>query len=151
MPLIEFWEITAFQKYNSWFFPSTSEVALTLVDFKFSFEGSLVLNEKGYLDPIVENCEINFGKSSFTHEDDILEIFYHQLVVFSMVVIENTSFYMGRFIFSQTLGPIMDKTTNHYTYDFGLESPFKGQTQTSQFGLDYKSVYSPFILNQEYI
>lgn len=100
MPLIEFWQVTAYQKYNSWFFPSTSEVALTFVDFEFEFEGSLLLNEKGYLDPLVENCSIHFGQSTFTHENDIMELFYHQLVVFSIVVIENTSFYMGKYIFS---------------------------------------------------
>ena len=33
---------------------------------------------------------------------------------------------MGQYIFTSLLGPVMDKSTNYYTFDFELESPFSG-------------------------
>ena len=126
LPLIKFWEITAFQMVNTWFLPSDSEVSLAFVDFDFDFEADLVLNREGFLDPKVHNCSIRFGESQFKHDDPFLEFCYHQLIVFSMVVIENSSYFMGEYIFTNLLGPIMNKSTNHYTYEFVLESPFAG-------------------------
>ena len=38
LPLIKFWEITAYQTVNTWLLPSKSEVALAFVDFDFDFE-----------------------------------------------------------------------------------------------------------------
>ena len=43
-----------------------------------------------------------------------------------MVVIENSSYFVGQYIFTELLGPIMNKSTNQYTYEFVLESPFAG-------------------------
>ena len=51
------------------------------------FKGTFVLDDNGYLDPIVSEVNINFGASDFRQNDWFLEIFTYEFVQFSFVVI----------------------------------------------------------------
>lgn len=117
-PALKHWEITANQHVNTWILPSTSQVELIFKDFDIDFEVELVLDEKGYIDPVVYKCDIDFGESYFYHENTILKIMMHQLVQLSLVIIENSSYFMGKYMFTEMLGPVLDVYLKHYTHEF---------------------------------
>lgn len=76
-PAIKHWEIDANQDVNFWFLPDYSNVQLIFKDFKFDFESDLVLDEHGYLDPVVYSADIHFGESYLYHDNPITAFVMH--------------------------------------------------------------------------
>jgi hypothetical protein len=76
-PAIKKWEIDATQEINSWILPSVSKVELIFEDFDVDFQTDLVLDENGYLDPVVYDCDIKFGKSYLYHDNKMLAFAMH--------------------------------------------------------------------------
>ena len=62
-----------------------------------------------------------------------------------MVMIQNTIFIIGKYVFNKVLGPQIDRFLNHYKFDFYMWSPFRGQNRFTQMQLDYRQVYAPWI------
>ena len=83
-------------------------------DFKFDFDTDFRLDDNGYLDPIVKKCDISFGESYLFHDNVIVGFFMHQFVYFGIVIIENSSYFVGEYIFSNMMGPVLDNFLNHY-------------------------------------
>ena len=114
-PAFKDFTIKARQTVVAWFWPVTNtEVELGFKDFDLDFQTRLVLDPNGYLDPIVLGCDINFGESYFVSDDWFEELIIFQFVHFSTVVIHNTAWLMGQFMFTELLGPVLDKYLNHY-------------------------------------
>ena len=144
-PAIKKWEIDATQTINSILLPSTSKVELIFEDFDIDFQTDLVLDENGYLDPVVYDCDIKFGKSYLYHDNKIVAFVMHQFVYFAIVIVENSVYFVGDYIFSNMMGPIMDQALNHYHTGVILLSPFHGQNSRAQFDFDFRNTQSPFI------
>jgi hypothetical protein len=144
-PVIKQWEIDATQEVNSWILPSKSKVELIFEDFDIGFQTDLVLDANGYLDPVVYDCDIKFGKSYLYHDNKIVAFVMHQFVYFAIVIIENSVYFVGDYIFSNMMGPIMDQMLNHYTTSVVLKSPFAGQHSSALFEFDFRNTQSPFI------
>lgn len=125
-PAIKHWEIDAYQMVNNWILPSFSKVELIFKDFEFSFESDLKLDEHGYLDPVVYNCHIGFGQSYLHHENPILAFTMHQVLYFAIVIIENSTAFVGQYVFTEMLGPVMDSFLNHYRWTFYFPSLVRG-------------------------
>jgi hypothetical protein len=49
-----------------------------------------------------------------------------QFLELAKVIIVNSSYFLGDFMFSEMVEPIMDRYLNYYQYDFLMESPIKG-------------------------
>ena len=108
------------------------------------FKGQFVLDENGYLDPIVYGCDINFGESDVVSSDWFVEFWTFELIHFSFIVIQNTAWIIGPFMFTNMLGPVMDKYLNHYQQDMYLWSPVKGMEDVKDtFTLDYRNNFDP--------
>lgn len=144
-PAIKAWEIDATQEVNSWILPSISNVELIFEDFDVDFQIDLVLDEHGYLDPVVYDCDIKFGKSYLYHDNKIMAFAMHQFVYFAIVIVENSVYFVGDYIFSNMMGPIMDQALNHYSTAVVLQSPFAGQISEAAFNFDFRNTQSPFI------
>lgn len=128
------------QEVNTWIMPSESRIELVFKDFDIDFEVSLVLDEDGQLDPIVKSCSIDFGDSYFHHENNILRYAYHDMIKLALVVIENSSYFMGKYMFTELLGPVLDVYLRHYTIDLGVKNWFLGFDQWDTLTFDYRSV-----------
>ena len=113
-PAIKEWEIDAYQTVNTWLFPTESDIQLIFKDFDVDFQADLVLDENGYIDPIVYDCDIKFGETYLYHENKLLAFAMHQFVYFGIVIIENTVYFIGDYIFSNMAGPLMDNALNQY-------------------------------------
>ena len=63
----------------------------------------------------------------------------HQFVYYSIIMIENSTWFVGDYIFSNMLGPIMDNFLNHYRWGpFTIPSPFEGQGTSDDFAFDFR-------------
>ena len=69
----------------------------------------------------------------------------HQFVYFGIVIIENSVYFIGDYIFSNMAGPLMDNALNHYQTHVVLGTPFPGQTSNAAFTFDFRNTRSPFI------
>jgi hypothetical protein len=113
-PAIKEWVILAHEKTNSWFAPEESDIGIKLENFDIDFKASLRLNNKGYIDPVIYNCDIKFGNSMVKHSNWLKELVMHEVVLFSEVMIENSAYFFGEAMFTNLLGPVLDKFFNRY-------------------------------------
>jgi hypothetical protein len=105
----------------------------------------LKLDENGYLDAVVRDVHVKFGDSKFYHSNWILRIVMHQIIYYSIIVLENSVYFVGKWLFSSMLGPTIDRYLNHYQLPLNLPSPFPGQTSVATFNLDLRNTADPFI------
>jgi len=106
--------------------PSNSKVELIFKDFDVSFKADLKLDEHGYLDPIVYDAELNFGDSYLYHDNAIIAFFMHQWVYFAIVILKNSVYFVGQYIFTDMMGPVLDSALNHYKMEMNMASPISG-------------------------
>ena len=106
-----------------------------------------MLDENGYLDPIIKDIDISFGKSYLYHDNKIVAFVMHQFIYFGIIIVENSAYFAGNILFSRFLGPMMDEALNHYSTSFFLDSPLNGQETWAVFDFDWKSTQSPVIGN----
>jgi hypothetical protein len=125
--------------------PADSPIKFTLKDFDFGLDADFELGEDGYLDPIVYSADIEFGESALTHDNFFVGFFMHQWVKYTLIIVENSIYFTGKYMFSHMLGPIMDEMFNHYRLQLHLPSPLLGQGTVAPFTFDYRSVRSPEI------
>lgn len=117
-PAIEDWTISANQEVNTWLFPESSPIELVFKDLDIDGSFALKLDEKGYLDPVVNDMTIKFGDSFLYHDNWFVAFCMHQTIEFAIQVIQNSVYFVGGFIFSHMFGPILDSFLNHYVMKF---------------------------------
>lgn len=76
-PAVKHWEIDAYQFVNFWFLPDHSNVQLIFKDLKIDFGTTFVLDEHGYLDPVVGKIDIHFGESYLYHDNPFTAFAMH--------------------------------------------------------------------------
>lgn len=118
---------------------------LIFKDFKIDFETDLVLDSNGYLDPVVYNADIHFGDSYLYHDNPITAFVMHQFIYFGIVIIENSVYFVGQYIFTNMMGPVMDNFLNHYQLPIAFPSLVRGQNTWDLFNLDLRNTQSPYI------
>jgi hypothetical protein len=114
LPVMKKWEISANQEINSYLLPHKSFVQLIFRNFDISMDLNFELDNNGYLDPRVYDLKIKFGDSYFYHENWILKIAMHQIIYYSIIILENSGYFAGKWIFKQMGGPMLDNYLNHY-------------------------------------
>ena len=63
----------------------------------------------------------------------------------SKIIIENSSRFLGKYIFSDMLGPIMDTYLKHYHHQMVVRSQIPGQLTADLITIDYRNTKSPRI------
>lgn len=76
-PALKDWDIKAHQHFNAWVWPSESEINVHIKDFDVDFKTSLRLDKNGYLDPVIYNVDIKFGKTEVTHSNAFIQLMMH--------------------------------------------------------------------------
>jgi hypothetical protein len=64
--------------------PSTSKVELIFKDFDIDFQTDFLLDEKGFLDPVVYDVDLNFGETYLYHDDWFIQFVMHQFLYFGV-------------------------------------------------------------------
>uniref|UniRef100_A0A7S3CRX8 Uncharacterized protein n=1 Tax=Strombidium rassoulzadegani TaxID=1082188 RepID=A0A7S3CRX8_9SPIT len=115
------------------------------LDFDIDMATDLKVNQKGFLDFHVYEVDIKFGESQFLHENPWVAFFMHQIIYYAIIVLENSVYFVGKQIFTSTLGPAVDRYLNHYKLPVHLPSPFLGQDASAEFTFDYRQLSDPYI------
>lgn len=100
----------------------------------------------GYIKPIVFSAKINFGESYLYHDNQFVSVIMHQIIEFGIVIIENSVYFVGDYIFTNMAGPVLTEFMNDYKFPLpSMPSPFHGQDTSADFSLDYRQTIDPFI------
>lgn len=113
-PTLKSWKISATQETNEWFVPQESPVRLEFHDFDFDWSCYFELEETGFLKPIVKDVKIKFGESYFYHDDWWSAFVMHQFIEFALVMVENATTFVGRWIYTNMFGPVMTAFLHEY-------------------------------------
>ena len=144
-PAIKRWQINAKQDVNFWFLPDFSDVQLIFDDFAIDFDTDFKLDENGYLDPIVYKADIHFGDSYLYHDNPITAFVMHQFIYFAIIIVENSIYFIGEYVFTRMGGPLMDRFFNHYQFPFAFPSLVRGQNTWDLFEFDFRQTAAPEI------
>lgn len=106
--------------------PDFSPIRLEFDNFDVDFNCDLELMQEGYLKPIVYAIDIKFGKSYFYHDNAIVAFVAHQFVEFAIVIIENSTYFVGQYIFTGMLGPVLTSFLNNYQMNLPINDFFPG-------------------------
>lgn len=102
--------------------------------------------DDGFLKMDVYELEVKFGSTYVYHDNFLLSFIMGQFVEFAIVVIENSTYFVGQYIFSSLLSPMIAKFTNGYQLPLTLYDMYPGQgTSSDQFVLDYRHTIAPYI------
>lgn len=113
-PALKHWQITAHMITNSWIFGDEGDIDLTIKGLDIDYSCYFKLDDQGYLDPVVFKVKVDMGDTDFQFENWFYQLFFRQFVEFGIVVLENSAWFTGEYLFSAILGPIMDTQLNHY-------------------------------------
>lgn len=93
----------------------------------------------------MRDCHIKFGDSYLYHDNAIIAFVMHQFIYFAIVIVENSVYFVGQYIFSNMLGPVMDTFLDHYRQTLYVPQLFIGQDGWDEFKFDYRNVWNPYI------
>ena len=146
-PTLKEWTIKAKQEVSTWIIPLDGDITLELKDFDFNINTDVKLDVKGNFDFLVYDVGVHFGDSFFYfhHDNWFLDFFIHQMVYIILIIIQNSVYFVGDYLFTYMLGPVIDAVSNHYRYDFTMVSPLRGQKTIDKFQFDYRNTYDPYI------
>jgi hypothetical protein len=144
-PAIRHWEISANQHTNTWLLPHNSHAKLFLKYIDLDIQTGLRLDKHGYLDPILYACKIDIGESGVSYDNHLIAELAHQGFRLLIVVIQDSVSFIGEYVFTHTLGPIIDAYTNHYRFGFYWWTPWPGAWDYDLFYLDARNVRQPEI------
>ena len=103
------------------------------------------MTDAGYLTPQIYSCKLSVGESYFYHDDVFMAFFMHQIVEITIVIIENSIYFIGDYVLNGVMEPVMTGMMNKYTFELPIESPFIGQRAKSTFKFDFRNTKSPDI------
>jgi len=130
------------------FIPANGDVQLQVKNFDFNMQNYFKIDEDtGYLIPIVKSVVLNMGDTYLWHDNFIARTIMEQIYVFSIVMIENATRLVGPWLFSGMFSNVMTEMLNNYEWHFRLNDPFRGQTEGSNFYVDFRNTQAPKITN----
>ena len=89
--------------------------------------------------------DLFWGDTYFYHDDPWVAFWMSQWVEFMMVIVQNSCYFVGTYVFSSVLGPILTQILNNYTTVVPFKDFLPGQESTADFTIDYRMTQSPMI------
>ena len=69
----------------------------------------------------------------------------HQFIYFAIIIVENSIYFIGEYVFTRMGGPLMDRFFNHYQFPFAFPSLVRGQNTWDLFEFDFRQTAAPEI------
>lgn len=133
---------------NSWWIPNQSKVSAELNHFVVDLNMDLFVQNQGYLRPKIYNARIDWGDSYFYHDNWFIQTLLHEVIIFTMIMLQNSVLFIGDIVFTRLGEPVMTKFLNDYKLPLkGIPSPFYGQPATADFTLDFRNTMNPVVRN----
>lgn len=83
-------------------------------NFDVDFNCDIKATEEGFLHPIVYGANLKFGDSYYYHDNEFIAFFMEQVVEFGIVIMENSVYFVGEYIFTNMAGPVLTTFLNNF-------------------------------------
>jgi hypothetical protein len=113
-PTFKYWKIEANQHVDFMLLPQDSVIVAEFHDFDVKFNCEFERIGAGFLKPVIYATELNWGETRFYHEDWFLSMLFFQVIKFMQVIIKNSIYFLGDYIFSGMLEPTLTSVMNQY-------------------------------------
>lgn len=81
----------------------------------------------GFLKPTIYKAWLHWGDSDFYHDNWFIQAILHQFVEFALVMIENSSYFIGDILYTRFGEPVMTSFLNGYKLPLpNVPTPFFG-------------------------
>lgn len=107
-------------------------------DMKLNFNTEFVTTSQGYLKPIIWATELNWGETTVYHDNFLLALMFDQWIKFTLIIMQNSMYFMGNYILNGMLEPPLTQFLNFYQVPLHLNNFFPGQDATADFFLDMR-------------
>lgn len=114
-------------------------------DLDIKFNANFGITDEGYLKPVVYQTDLKWGRTDFYHENWFVQAISFNTIKYAMVMIQNACYFMGEYIFTGMIEPVLTEFMNNYQWFIVLPSLFKGQNQWDYFVVDIKNTQAPYI------
>mmetsp|Transcript_37018 Transcript_37018/g.56764 ORF Transcript_37018/g.56764 Transcript_37018/m.56764 type:complete len:169 (+) Transcript_37018:401-907(+) len=121
--------------------PWENDIELRFENLDISLETALYAKD-GMILPNLNFIHIDFGQSFFYHRSWLVRTMMHQLLSYSIKVIENAAALYGPALFNEVLGPMLNHMTHEYTYPFRYTNLLAGSS-SDIFDLDLRPTADP--------
>jgi len=133
---------------DTWIIPATGIIYLEIEDFKIDVVMTLGTTTKGFIHPIFHYTSVVFGETYFYFENEFTEFLFWQALQFTIVMIENSIFFVGSIVFTDMLEGLIDEYSHGYQKKFWMKSPIvSNDIVDALFNFDYRQVRSPYVGN----
>ena len=139
-PAITSWRVQAHTSANTLILPKESEMVFDIEDLNFDFNTEFETNEFGYLRPILYATNLQWGETAFYHENFLLAVIFDQWIRFTLIIIQNSLYFLGDQIMNGMIEPVMTDFLNNYQFPLHLNDFFKGQDAQGDFFVDLRHV-----------
>ena len=72
------------------------------------------IDENGYLDPYVRDVDVDFGNTYLYHDNKIVAFVMHQFLYFGILMVQNSIYFLGDFMFNNIGGKLLDEAMSDY-------------------------------------
>lgn len=113
---------------NSWLIPNKSKMTVLFQDFDIGAHIGLTCDPaNGFLKPKIWKAWLHWGDSDFYHDNWFIQGIIHQFVEFALVMIENSSYFIGDILYTRFGEPVMTEALNNYKIPLPkVPTPFFG-------------------------
>lgn len=126
-PGIKSWKLQMHSKANTWIMPSEADIVFDIEDLMLKFNTELQTTEQGYLRPILWATDLSWGNTKFYHENWMLAVLFDQWINFTLIIVQNSIYFLGDAIMNGMLEPPLTQFMNDYQLPLTLNDFFKGQ------------------------
>ena len=143
-PAFKEWKIIADQVINTLIIPASGPVEFTIkntnLDVVVDFDA-----DNGYLKPNFWDISMDLGDTFLVQTNWFNEFMMWQIFEFSYVMISNSVYFLGPYIFDNMAEPIVNKWLNDYHYRFTINDPIDGEEQQADYKIDWRHTEAPWI------
>ena len=111
---------------DTWIIPPKSDMMFDMENIDVSFSTELETTSDGFLKPKFWEVSLNWGQSSFYHENFLLAMLFDNLIKQSLIIVQNAVYYFGDVILNSMLEPVMTKIFYYYQIPIHLAPLFDG-------------------------
>lgn len=137
-PAIKKWKIEADTNINFAILPNDSYMIFDFEDMVVKFNTEFETLPTGFLRPVIWATDLKWGESKIYHENWFAMIMLDQTVKLTMIVIQNSLYFLGDYIMNGMIEPPMTQLANYYQFPVHLPQAFNGQEASADFMLDFR-------------
>lgn len=104
-PTLKHWKIAFHSKANTWLLPQESDIVFDIEDLLLKFNTEFETTKEGFLRPVLFATDLKWGETKIYHENWMLALLFDQWINFTLIIIQNSLYFLGDAIMNGMLEP----------------------------------------------